>query len=223
MAVIECSLMTLSPKVDPVQTQEPSKSGPGPICRRCMATSLTPIPTDKRGSSSSQTSHIARPHDLTLAYWFTGALAIVGAIASAVGKLHSGVFRETDWTVGNAQGTDLVILAVAIPTVVISMLLTTRGSIRAQIVWLFSSGPLGREDPQPPGDPVHLDELVQVTHACGHHTFVGKLDKSKLSLGERLAVKLVKAPEGDFRNWEAIRSWVRDIAATLEAPVALGV
>jgi menaquinone-dependent protoporphyrinogen oxidase len=65
-------------------------------------------------------------------------------------------------------------------------------------VWLFSSGPLGQDDPQPKGYPQHLDELMQETSARGHRTFVGKLDKSKLGLGERLIAGMVKAPEGDF-------------------------
>jgi menaquinone-dependent protoporphyrinogen oxidase len=82
-------------------------------------------------------------------------------------------------------------------------------------VWLFSSGPLG-EEPQPKGNPAHLDELVATTGARGHRIFVGKLDKSGLGLGERLMARAVKAPEGDFRDWPAIRAWAREIATTLE-------
>lgn len=82
-------------------------------------------------------------------------------------------------------------------------------------VWLFSSGPLGQEDPQPRGDFAHLQELMYATQARGHRTFVGKLDRSELGLGERLVVKIVKAPEGDFRDWEAIRGWSREIASAL--------
>jgi menaquinone-dependent protoporphyrinogen oxidase len=82
-------------------------------------------------------------------------------------------------------------------------------------VWLFSSGPLGQEDPQPRGDFAHLQELMHATQARGHRTFIGKLDRSELGFGERLVVKIVKAPEGDFRDWEAIRSWSREIASAL--------
>ena len=32
---------------------------------------------------------------------------------------------------------------------------------------------------------------------------------------ERLLVKALKAPEGDFRDWEAIRDWARSVAADL--------
>jgi len=51
--------------------------------------------------------------------------------------------------------------------------------------------------------------------------FRGKLDYSELSFTHWLVMKLIwlfykRAPEGDFRNWEAIRSW----AATL-CPVLL--
>ncbi len=84
-------------------------------------------------------------------------------------------------------------------------------------VWLFSSGPLGAPDPQPHDDPNRI-----ATTAVGdlpvrdHHVFVGKLDKSSLSFGERLIARAVKAPEGDFRDWGDIRTWADTIAAALE-------
>jgi menaquinone-dependent protoporphyrinogen oxidase len=81
-------------------------------------------------------------------------------------------------------------------------------------VWLFSSGPLGAENPKP-SDPAHLEEMLVATRARGHRIFVGDLDKSGLGLGERLIVKMVKAPEGDFRDWELIRDWAREIAVAL--------
>ena len=92
-----------------------------------------------------------------------------------------------------------------------------RERLQAVPVWLFSSGPLGQDDPQPHGDPTHLDEVMQATRARGHRIFVGKLDKSELGLGERLATKMVKAPEGDFRDWEAIRGWADEIATALDS------
>lgn len=84
-------------------------------------------------------------------------------------------------------------------------------------VWLFSSGPLGAEDPQPQEPPAQLDDLLQKTRARGHEIFVGSLDKNDLGLAEKLIVKAVKAPYGDFRDWEAIRAWARAIAAELAA------
>jgi hypothetical protein len=86
--------------------------------------------------STRQVSQESSPHDLTLAYRFSSALAVVAAIASAIGVFHVQVFHDTAMTAGNAQGTDLVILGVAIPTVVIAMILAARGSLRAQLVWL---------------------------------------------------------------------------------------
>ena len=92
-------------------------------------------------------------------------------------------------------------------------------SLAAVPVWLFSSGPVGREDPQPKGDPIHLDKLMEAAQARGHRIFVGKLDKSSLGRGERLIAKMVRAPEGDFRDWEAIHGWTREIVTALQAPV----
>ena len=86
-------------------------------------------------------------------------------------------------------------------------------------VWLFSSGPLGAENPQPEADPAGMDELMAQTGARGHQIFVGKLDKSALGLGERLIVRGVRAPYGDFRDWDAIRAWGQTIARELAEPV----
>lgn len=87
-------------------------------------------------------------------------------------------------------------------------------------VWLFSSGPLGNIDPQPPADSLHIDEFLFTTGAHDHRIFEGKLDRSRLGFGERLAVKMVKAPEGDFRDWKAIRAWAQEIATSLKTLAA---
>lgn len=90
-------------------------------------------------------------------------------------------------------------------------------------VWLFSSGPLGSPDPKPEGDPAGVPELVESLHARAHRIFAGSLDKRQLGLGERAVVRVVKAPSGDFRDWETIGSWAHLIARELSgSPVAPG-
>jgi hypothetical protein len=81
-----------------------------------------------------------RNRRLSLAYWLSGMLAVVALVASAIGVFYPDIFRDTAVTAGNARGTDLVILVVAIPALVIAMALTARGSLRAQIVWLGALG-----------------------------------------------------------------------------------
>ena len=87
-------------------------------------------------------------------------------------------------------------------------------------VWIFSSGPTGDGDPtdlmkgwrfpealQPVADRIQPREIA---------FFSGELDLQKLNLAEKLIVKAVKAPTGDFRDWEAIEAWTRDIADSLK-------
>jgi menaquinone-dependent protoporphyrinogen oxidase len=45
--------------------------------------------------------------------------------------------------------------------------------------------------------------------------FFGALDHHKLSFAERMMVKAVRAPEGDFRDWQAIEAWAASIARDL--------
>jgi menaquinone-dependent protoporphyrinogen oxidase len=90
-----------------------------------------------------------------------------------------------------------------------------QAQLAAVPVWLFSSGPLGAGDPRPKGEPAHLDQLMERTGARGHRIFVGKLDQDELGFGERLIVRAVGAPEGDFRDWAAINVWANEIAEGL--------
>jgi menaquinone-dependent protoporphyrinogen oxidase len=48
------------------------------------------------------------------------------------------------------------------------------------------------------------------------------LDTNKLSFPEKLIVKGIKAPIGDFRDWEAITAWATGIAEALKKEVVYG-
>lgn len=82
-------------------------------------------------------------------------------------------------------------------------------------VWLFSSGPLGDQVVDDEEQPKQLAEIRARISPRGHRMFFGALDISTLSFGERMIVKAVKAPEGDFRDWDAIREWANEIARDL--------
>jgi menaquinone-dependent protoporphyrinogen oxidase len=82
-------------------------------------------------------------------------------------------------------------------------------------VWLFSSGPLGTEIHDEEEQPRQLAELTETLHPRGHRVFFGALDHDKLGFGERMMVKAVKAPEGDFRDWAAISEWADEVARDL--------
>jgi len=78
-------------------------------------------------------------------------------------------------------------------------------------VWTFSSGPVG--DPlfpkEEPAEPVALSATIG---AREHRVFAGKVDRSALTLPERAIMKVLRAPEGDFRDWEAVDAWAEVIA-----------
>jgi menaquinone-dependent protoporphyrinogen oxidase len=88
----------------------------------------------------------------------------------------------------------------------------TQASVLAKRpVWLFSSGPIG-DPPKPDEDPVDVAALVQATGAREHRVFAGRLDKHRLGFAEKAVVLALRAPEGDFRDWDAVRAWAGGIA-----------
>jgi menaquinone-dependent protoporphyrinogen oxidase len=47
--------------------------------------------------------------------------------------------------------------------------------------------------------------------------FAGAVDYKKLSFAYSLILKVKGAPEGDFRNWEAIRNWAAGVSPVLDS------
>lgn len=83
-------------------------------------------------------------------------------------------------------------------------------------VWLFSSGPLGEDVRDAEVQPRQLPELRRAIAPRAHRVFFGALDVGALGFAERMIAKAVKAPAGDFRDWDAIRAWAEGIAEELD-------
>lgn len=92
-------------------------------------------------------------------------------------------------------------------------------ALRARPTWLFSSGPIG-DPPKPEGDPAEIPPLVERLAPRGHRMFAGRLERANLGFMERTITRALKAPDGDFRDWAAIRAWAESIARDL-APTAV--
>jgi menaquinone-dependent protoporphyrinogen oxidase len=113
-------------------------------------------------------------------------------------------------------------------------------ALAARPLWLFSSGPLpGSSASKDPSDPVtdalgplegsgsggrkKIEELSAATHPREHRVFLGAFDPGDppRSMSERLVRMMPAAksilPAGDFRDWDNVEAWAREIAATLAA------
>jgi len=90
-------------------------------------------------------------------------------------------------------------------------------------VWLFSSGPTGEGDPAELGQgwrfPGKLQPVADRVRPRDVVVFHGAVDVGKLSFIEKRMLKMVKAPIGDFRDWDAITSWAAAIADALKREV----
>jgi len=82
-------------------------------------------------------------------------------------------------------------------------------------VWLFSVGPLGAEVKDAEQQPKEMAEFQRTIRPREQRIFFGALDHHKLSFAERMMVKAVRAPEGDFRDWQAVEAWAASIVRDL--------
>jgi menaquinone-dependent protoporphyrinogen oxidase len=89
-------------------------------------------------------------------------------------------------------------------------------ALRTRPVWLFSSGPSG-DPPRPEASAsVQVGDLVERTGARSHQVFSGRIDRHQLGLGEKVIVRAVRAPEGDFRDWVEVEHWAGAVADELD-------
>lgn len=88
-------------------------------------------------------------------------------------------------------------------------------------VWLFSSGPTGEGDPNEILDgwtfPEDLAPVLETIKPREVILFHGNIDLNKLSFGEKMIIKSVKAAVGDYRDWLVIRTWASLIDLTPKA------
>lgn len=86
--------------------------------------------------------------------------------------------------------------------------------------WIFSSGPTGEGNPSDLMNgfqyPPVLEPYISRINLQGVVLFHGAIDFNELNWLERRMIKTVKAPLGDFRDWESIKLWAQHIAASVQ-------
>jgi menaquinone-dependent protoporphyrinogen oxidase len=92
-------------------------------------------------------------------------------------------------------------------------------ALRTRPVWLFSSGPMGR-DIVDPADSAEGLRLLELVGGRDHRLFAGKADRDDFGFLERTIMRMVKEPYGDHRDWRAIRDWATSIVRELTAATA---
>lgn len=159
---------------------------------------------------------------VTVASRHGSTAAIATAVADVLAEAGLEVDRMDPADVASLDGYDAVVLGSAVYAGrwmgEATDLVERHEAALAQLpVWVLSSGPLG--DPaEPAGPPPGPEELIGRLQPRDHRVFAGAIDRADLSLAERAIVKVVKAPYGDFRDWDAVRAWALSIADALRRP-----
>jgi menaquinone-dependent protoporphyrinogen oxidase len=151
-------------------------------------------------------------------------------IAEAIGGvLHESGGLQVDTrsveTVRDLTGYDAVVLGSAVYAgqwqgAAVEFLKRHERELAQRPIWLFSSGPTGEGDPKTLLKGWKLPEAIQPIagriNPRDVAVFHGNLDPARLNLMEKVVVKGVKAPTGDFRDWKMIRAWARGVAGALK-------
>lgn len=92
--------------------------------------------------------------------------------------------------------------------------------LAARPVWLFSSGPTGEGDAlellKGWRIPAEIQAAVDQIKPRDIAVFHGNLDNEKMGFMEKWVIQNVKAPVGDFRDWDAITAWAASIGDALK-------
>lgn len=88
--------------------------------------------------------------------------------------------------------------------------------LREHPLWLFSSGARhGAEGAEL--ERAWVEHVTEATSPLGHHVFLGRIDTTRLSFGERFVAANRDLPVGDFREWDDVTAWANEIADALAA------
>jgi menaquinone-dependent protoporphyrinogen oxidase len=101
----------------------------------------------------------------------------------------------------------------------VDFLKTHEEALSTRPVWIFSSGPTGQGDPVERMHGWRFPEAQQaIADRIKPHEIVlfhGKIDMHDLNFGEKIMIRALGAPTGDFRDWNAITAWAEGIAQVL--------
>ena len=149
-----------------------------------------------------------------------GTAEVAHAIATALERADIEVDERRPEIVGHLNAFDGVVLGSAIyaghwlkPAK--DLVERTSSQMRALPVWLFSTGPIG-VPLKPEGSPIDVAPMLELSGAREHRIFGGRLDKRELGIGEKVLARMVGATDGDYRPWDEIDAWAREIATTLK-------
>jgi len=86
-------------------------------------------------------------------------------------------------------------------------------------VWIFSTGPTDNGDPETLLKgwkiPKSLESVTDRIKPEEIKVFHGNLDLEKLSFMEKFIIKKVKAPVGDYVDWQNVENWAKGISNQL--------
>lgn len=88
--------------------------------------------------------------------------------------------------------------------------------LRQLPVWLLSSGPVGDNSEASP-EPVDLRKLIDRTQPRAHVVLPGRLDRENLRMRDKAVVGALRVPDGDFRDWDAVRAFADAIDEELRS------
>lgn len=97
----------------------------------------TPVSTLVPESSRPTRTLDGRSRGSKVVYVLSAIVATASVVASVAGLSIKDLYQDdTSWATAALRGGDLVTLVVAVPTLVVAMVLASRGSSRARLVWV---------------------------------------------------------------------------------------
>jgi menaquinone-dependent protoporphyrinogen oxidase len=96
-----------------------------------------------------------------------------------------------------------------------------RDSLAQRPLWLFSSGPVGGQEPDPAWiEPHAVLQAAEELGARGHVVFGGRVPADPHNFVERAMARDTPPEVADRRDWNEIRDWAQGIAQALRTPSA---
>lgn len=144
-------------------------------------------------------------------------------IAQAIGKElqslgHSVDVREMR-TVRSLEGYEMVIIGAPVYVgKIIEMgkfVGRYRDGLATRMVAAFAVGlaPVSKDEKEIEAERTILHTMFEGLQPVSVTLFAGRLDPAKLNFIQRTMIGMVKSPVGDFRDWDAIAAWAREVAA----------